>query len=1454
MNIKAFIDYIITFDNAMDILDTCKTPQDKGFIFERLFDIVIKFGFCDVFTNSNYNHLIGNANNAKLKVLQFFNQFLNEMVISSNSGGCSDITLQNKNDDTYIFISSKHPKTTEDIKKSKSVDYYDIQKILAMAETTNKHIYKKYEIFLTVPNKKQVLEKVKNANKSSEYITNHMTEDHILDKDDLNKYFLAFKQDIIKNYNGDWNEIYLSSKENLVLRFHQELITQKTSNLIEEGNKSFLWGCKCRSGKTYMVGGIINKQYEKKNKLNVLIITPAPTETAPQFTDDLFNKFKDFSKFKIHHIEGSKMLSSLELETNNIFVMSKQLLQKYINSKTIIKIKNLKLDIIAFDENHFSGTTNLSKDILESYSSKNTVKIYLTATYNKPLQEWNILQECQMYWDIEDEQICKSILIDENNLEKLKEKHGEEYIENTIIYYNSLGLSLNDIFKSYDRMPDLHLITNMFDQERYEIIKENIMGSHYGFSFDVLFSLNKENKFNYKKEIKTILRYISGSEKEIDYKTGDKSIFTRINNICSRTPFTQIWFLPPDNINFISQNLKLLILEDKILKNYNIMCINRQNNDLAKDIKDIKDKILKEEIIAKSEGKNGLILLAGNMLSLGITINSCDIVILMNNTLSSDKNMQQMYRCMTEGDNKRMGFVVDLNISRVLQTCINYTVYKNSKSIEDKIKYLIENHLINIDIDMMYSKKLNSDKIIKKLMSIWKCDPINSFKTLLRNLDNDYIVFDNPTQKLLNISFTNSLKDNKVDSIVEIKDEDDELQELPSGKEKKIDVDNSSESKEKEKEEEEIKISFTKDVLPYVIPLTCILTIENKNKDFIHMLNNIKDSQELLEIFDDQCLIWWNKKGLINIIHDIINKYFDKSSNTYNISIQFKMSIQSLLDRPKELLELISDCLKPKAIEKKTFGEVFTPMNFINDKMLKDIEDYWMKKTSSNIYEDEKLTWYDPASGMGNYPIAIYYKLMEGLKIKIPNEDERKKHIIENMLYMGELNKKNCFVVKQIFNINNEFKLNLYEGDTLNVKLNEVFGKTKFNIIIGNPPYNEELTSIGAKPLYNKFIEYYVNKCNLLSFIVPSRWFAGGKGLDKFREMMINRTDILYIKHYIDATRIFGNTVSIEGGVNYFLIDKEYNGLCDYNGSKVKFNNFDIILDSKYYDIVNKFVEYSKITDLYLGRYFGIESNDKNLINDTTLIKCYVSQQKGFIKYIDKKFVKKEYNFYKVITARANGGNGCFGNIFIGNQLEIHTGSYISFKVSNEIEAKSLLSYMKCKLPNFMLSLRKISQDISEATCKWIPLPPLNKEWNDEDVYTYFNLSENEVKLIKETKISGYNDIKPINENEPKIIKDGRKQYYLVNDKLYKIKKNKSQGELFGSYIDNKIIEGFDNVELGNENIIIPKVSKKKTTKKITTEIIMKDEHFKEVKKIKVKKEDNIIIENDKPKVKTNEI
>ena len=1208
--IAEFIPHIIQFESIEEILNTCKTPSQKGFVYERLWDVCIKFGFCDIFQKSDFTHMIGNMNNGNLKPLTTFTHYLTEKVVSGNSSGCSDISLFNNADDTFIFITSKYPKSKDEMSKQKSVAYYEVQNIISVIDA-NKHIYPNFKIFLLVRDKKSVLEKVKTANKSSNHITKYMTEKNILDENDLNKCFLRFKADMLKHMKAskiNYDDIYLSPKFNLSLRFHQELITQKTSKLIEEGQKTFLWGCKCRSGKTYMIGGLIIKQLEIKQKLNVLIITPAPTETAPQFTDDLFNKFKEFEAFKIHHIDGSENIESLVLGESNIFVMSKQLLQKYIdnrienhptrelldeladavsarqfskekslnfkkkvlplledkpqhealirafvdfeetlyklkptqvvdkarsafesalrsappikevkeNNKTIMKIKNLNLDIIGFDENHFSGTTELSKSILDSYSSKNTIKVYLTATYNKPLREWNIPEECRMYWDIEDEQICKSVLTDKINVDKLKEKHGDKSISATIKYFTDKGLSLKDMFEPYENMPDLYLITTMFDSQRYDIIKDKIMGSKYGFCFDVLFALNRQKtKFQFENEVKTILRFISGSNKEVDFKNGDKSTFSRILKICSdkeiRTPFTQIWFLPSDNINEISKCLEQLMKEDNVLKKYNVLCINRKNKDLAKDVK---EDITKQEKIAKSEGKEGLILLAGNMLTLGITLNMCDVVALMNNTLSSDKVLQQMYRCMTEGSQKKFGFVVDLNISRVLNTCVNYTIYKNDKSTEDKIKYLIENHLINIDVDMMEQKKLNSDAIVSKLMEIWKSDPINSFKSLLRNLDNDYVEFDTSTQKMLNKSFTSSLKDDKVNTTIEIKDEDDELQELPSGKEKVSDDSDKSEKLESDDEEEkhekeEIKISFTKDVLPYVIPLTCILTCKNLNKDFVKMLNDIQENPELLDIFDDMCLIWWNKKDLIDVIKHIVSKYFDKNSNTYNISINFKMSLQSLIDSPKELLELINECLKPKEVEKKENGEVFTPIKLVNE---------MLDKLPKKVWKNKSLKWLDPCCGMGNFPITVYLRLMEGLKYEIKDAKERKKHILENMLYMSELNKKNVFVCKQIFDINNEYKLNIYQGDSLKVDYNKEFKIKYFDIIIGNPPYNASGTKASGNTIWQLFVNNSIKLLipdGYICFVHPNGWrkpnTERGKLYGLFEKMTKENT-LLYLE------------------------------------------------------------------------------------------------------------------------------------------------------------------------------------------------------------------------------------------------------------------------------------------------------------------------------------------------------
>lgn len=1324
MNIEKFIEKIITSKDVKSIIDEYDSQSDKGFIFERLWDICIKFGFCDEFPNSKVSHMIGNVNDGKLKTLKSFNTYLKEKVISGNSGGCSDITMLDHRSDEYIFMSSKY--TTE----SKSVDYYDVQKIITMIDHNK---YEKYKIYILVSNRIELLETIKNSNKSSKYITKYMT--NILDINDLNKCFLKFQKDYLgqikTNKTVDFNS-YISKKENLNLRFHQEMISQKTSDLIKKGNKTFLWGCKCRSGKTFIFGGLVIKELRRVNKLNVLLITPSPSETIPQFTEDLFDKYNEFEQFKVHYL--SEEISKSDIEENNIFVSSKQLLQKYTGYNRLKILKRIKFDIIVFDENHFGGTTKLSKNILETYSTAETVNIYMTATYNKPLKEWNISGECKMYWDIEDEQNCKLATVE--SIEKLNQKHGK-CVFKTIKYYNDIGLNNLDIFNKYKRMPDLHILSMMFDNVRYEQIKNKIMGSKYGFCFDVLFALNStKDEFIYESDVKKILRYISGSNKERDFPNGDMSIYGRINTLCknkkSRTPFTQIWFLPSDNINNTSECLVRILKEDKKFKNYKVLAINRQNKDLAQDVK---LDIINAENKAK-KNKDGLILLAGNMLSLGISLENCDVVFLMNDGLSSDKVLQQMYRCMTDSHEKNIGIVVDFNISRVLNTCINYNVNENT---ENKIEYLINNHLINIDNDLLYTKQIDSNKIINKLMESWKLDPVNNYTVLLKNLDYDYVDFDTSTQKLINKTFMNQCGKTIGMKII-IND-----QKLQNGKEIKTiksddnfsDSDYSSESSEKT-----TNISFTKDVLPYVIPLSCILTIKEKNKDFVKMLEYIKNNKELLEIFNDMSLIWWNKTDLIDIITSIISKNFDKKSSLYNISIQFKLSLMSLIDNPDKLLSLINECLAPKREEKNKMGEVFTPISFV-EKMLSQLEKYYTKTYKKNIYEQPDLTWFDPAAGMGNYPIVVYYKLMEGLKSQFKDPKLRKKHILENMIYMSELNKRNCFVLEQVFNINSELKLNLFKGDSLKLDIHKTFKRKSFDVIIGNPPYNEELTKVGAKPLYNQFIEYYMDRCQLLTFVVQSRWFSGGKGLDKFRDYMLNRKDIVYINHLDDASLIFKG-VDIKGGINYFLKDTNFkSGETKMNGIVITLNKYDVLVDGKYHPIIDKMIKYANpITKIYQGRCFGIESNDKRLLDkqvdkqDDKTIKCYVSQQKGFVKYISIKDVKKEYNYYKVITARAaHAHKSGFGNMFVGLNEEIHTGSYISFRCNSLKEAKSLLCYLKCKLPNFMLSLRKNSQDISDSTCAWIPLPPLDRKWDDIQVYEYFKLTPLEMNLISNTLI-----------------------------------------------------------------------------------------------------------------------
>ena len=418
----------------------------------------------------------------------------------------------------------------------------------------------------------------------------------------------------------------------------------------------------------------------------------------------------------------------------------------------------------------------------------------------------------------------------------------------------------------------------------------------------------------------------------------------------------------------------------------------------------------------------------------------------------------------------------------------------------------------------------------------------------------------------------------------------------------------------------------------------------------------------------------------------------------------------------EEVVNILTKNLVPKEFEKNVYGEVFTPIHFV-EKMLDALP--------ASIWKDKGLKWFDPACGIGNFPVVIYYRLMKSLDKVIIGDNVRSRHIIEKMLFMNELNKKNVVLCKRLFAmIDSEAKLNITCKDFL-----EYDASTQYDIIVGNPPYNEaRIKETSDQPLYSKFIVKAIEISNKLLFVVPSRWFSGGKGLDEFRKSMLLRKDIVSI-HQVNNSRTIWPEVDIKGGVNYFYLDKSYEGLTEFTndlngGQKIQLDKYDILVsDTKAYPLINKVAKYPCLSDLYLSTgHFGITTNFEHFGKNG--VKCYVSAKKGEVKYVAPKYIKNAYDFWKVFTPQGSGkGGDGFGNIIIGSPKEIASQTYFGFKVDSEKEAKSLKSYLETDFANYMLSLRKIDQHISEATLKWVPLPPLDREWTDAKVAKYYGLN-----------------------------------------------------------------------------------------------------------------------------------
>jgi len=1246
-----------------------------------------------------------------------------------DKGDSSDLTAIHKRNDKHILVT-----TSKDLNKM-NIGKMDIDKIL-----TNFKQYEKdgYTMSLCIcirdNNEFQIMKKrIEKTNKELLRFINK--EDTIyIDWNDLEQAYHQFKL-IYKNKTID--EIIHLNKNPLCLKMHQKLGVLKTLKMKKENKRKILWGHIQRSGKSYIIGGCIIEDSYDKNVCNYIVITTAPNETIDQYKK-VFDclQLQDFNIIVLNGENKEPLILK-----KNIILCSKQFLQSKLEETTNIKwLKKMKFDMRFIDESHNGGTTTLAQETLNYYGNK-TFTIQITATYSKPINDYDISKDCWVLWDLEDIKLCKNI-DNKNNIKRLVEKHGNEF-QKIINEYSEAN-----IISEYSKYPELHLLTDKIDSKIIKDIIKNTKDNHYGWSSEACFLLKqnnekKMNEFQNEKENLKLWYKIFGKKGNygIPYNSypDDIVFMKRIEKICHdpetnsryigecvflNEPMVILAFLPQNNIFETSFATKQLLEKYNIIPEYDIIAIN------SKITMNPKKKIDDARIIAKNSGKKGILVLSGRQCSLGVSIDYCDIVLLLNNNMGYDMIYQMMFRCMTEGKNKKCGFVVDLNLNRVVETSIvKYSSLIKPKShLKEAVKYILQAKLL----------VLNGDH--------WLPSFGNNITELNNITDNVYELYLSNIEKVLN-NYLNKLSLNKVlltsdeikimkDLIIKtsknqkkysIKDET-----INKGIEKikieKINIDRNNIIKNNE----EKKINYM-EIVKDVVPLICLLTIREKNTSLIEMFDIIQNDEKLYNILISQMQIWWSNKNINkSLIYNFINIYkkymidnLDAADTIRNIKELFIKNIRN----SKKLSKIIDKYFIPKENEKKKNAEVTTPFKLRQEILDKIPSEFW--KSEKKILE--------PCSGKGGFVIDIIDKFMIGLKEIIPNEKDRYKTIVEKCLYFCDINPANIFINKLLIDPQNEYKINYYEGNTLDMNINEETNTwksvTKFDAVIGNPPYttSQEDNSRVSKPLYHLFVEKFIDITDKLLFVIPSRWFVTGKGLGKFRKCIQQRKDIESIQHTDSSKKWFGPIVDIKGGCCILYKNSNYNGFCKFNGVIYDLNLTDKILNPKYFEIIKIFKKFENIQKIFVGRCFGIETNDKRIIDDkNNNIVCYVSvkQNKDRKRYINLK-VNNEMKFWKVISPTAvKGAYSGFDKLFILNEDEVHSGSYVSFKVETEFQANSLKSYLQTKIVNKLLSIRKVSQTISKDTCKYIPLVPFDRNWTDEKIYEYLKLSQEQINIL----------------------------------------------------------------------------------------------------------------------------
>lgn len=1152
-------------------------------------------------------------------------------------------------------------------------------------------------------------------------------------------------------------------------RPNQQETIERFRQALDKGRNNLLMYAVMRFGKSFTS---MCCAVEMKAKIVLIVSAKADVRGEWKKTVESHEKFDGFTFLDSNSLLQSDSIINEKIEANEkvaLFLTLQDLQGDDIKTKHKEVFEN-QIDLLLIDETHFGARALEYGKVLKDFSSK------------ERKSEGKLNDESIDQLDVTAKTINAKIRIHLSGTPYRILMNSEFTNDDIIAFYQFTNIAedqkdwneqnlIKDEVKEWDnpyygfpQMIRFAFNPNETSRQRMEELKK--LGITYAFS-ELLKpkSILKDNtnklhkKFLYEQEIIDLLNVIDGTDNDnnlLSFLDYDK---LKDGKMCRHMVCVLPYRASCDAFEeLIKSN------EFKNLGSYEIINISGVENDkIYKDTQTVKSKISKCE----SENKRTITLTVNRMLT-GSTVPEWDTMLYLKDTASPQEYDQAVFRLQSQfikvykepdGDivkynMKPQTLLVDFNPNRMFQIqeqksqIYNVNVEANGNNeLEERIR----RELQISPIVVVNNKKMVEVEPTDILDAVRQYSNERSVLDEATSISIDYSLLDIEAIKAI-IEKQGGLKSRQGLEIEPTKGDGDDLD---PGDEPDNDENPEGVDKESKTSKDDEKIDYKGKFAMYYARILFLSFLTDSEVKSLHgIIEAINNNANNLRIAANLNL----EVNILSLFQENINPFI-LSELDYKIS-----NINSLAnDTSISPIERASNAMKK--FSRLSDSEIVTP-EIVTDKMMNSLP-------SSAINETTLLL--DMASKQGEYVYATYKKYGKDVAnnfysiptSKIAYEFTRK------VYKLLELNLENIEINYTSYDLIEEN--DLIGDETLKINNNDM----KFDVIVGNPPYqqkDEGTNKNSASNIYNKFIDIAKNlEPNYISMIMPTKWYAGGKGLNSFRDEMLADIHISELHDFLVPELIFKN-INLRGGICYLLWDKNYDNSKDLTKMytykddlnpklykrKLKTEGSDILIrHSLAIDMIKKINSHSEFESFekYISsrKPFGIEGNitkdDKIFKSSKKKLKapiiCYAKgKSKGFI---DKSLVTKNKEWIAKVKVFAPYTNNIGTelnddnlNTFIGEEGSVCTETYFVFGVGLDLNlesAKNICTYFTSKFARFTHSLAKASHHGTSKTYKFVPLQKFTTDsdidWTksiediDKQLYKKYKLSKEEIEFVE---------------------------------------------------------------------------------------------------------------------------